>query len=121
MKIAVVGSRQLSGYSYARFCQQMPRNATAIISGGALGIDSYARRYALENAIPLTELLPDYAQHPGKIAPILRNRDIVNAADYVLAFWDGKSRGTRHVIQLCLECQKPYRIVDITQAHSRDA
>ena len=118
MKIAIVGCRDLGGYPYSDFCTHIPQNCTVVISGGARGIDSYARRYAVENDIPLAEMRPDYGAHPGRSAPIVRNREIVEAADYVLAFWDGKSRGTRHVIGYCMETQKAFRIIDITKGYA---
>ena len=64
---------------------------------GAKGIDTCAREYALSHGLKLTEFLPDYRRY-GRAAPLVRNREIVAYADQVLAFWDGKSPGTKYVI-----------------------
>ena len=53
--------------------------------------------------------LPDYARY-GRAAPLRRNVQIVAYADLVLAFWDGKSRGTRFVIDQCRKQGVPVRV-----------
>lgn len=99
MKVAVIGSRTLKIDNLGDY---IPQNTTEIISGGAKGIDSCAREYALSHNIRLTEILPDYARY-GKGAPLKRNITIIQSADIVLTFWDGKSRGTKFVIDKCAE------------------
>ena len=94
MKVAVVGSRRLSVNNLEKY---LPLGTTEIVSGGAVGIDSSARRYANNFGLKLTEFLPDYENH-GRSAPIRRNIDIINYADVIVAFWDGTSRGTKFVI-----------------------
>lgn len=97
MKVAVIGSRCLKLNDLGRF---LPDNITEIISGGARGIDQCAKLYAMEHNIPITEFLPDYSKY-GKTAPLKRNMEIIKNADLVLAFWDGKSGGTKYVINNC--------------------
>ena len=97
MKVAVIGSRGLKVEKLERF---LPEETTEIISGGAKGIDTCAREYALANGLKLTEFLPDYSRY-GRAAPLKRNITIIENADLVLAFWDGTSRGTKHVIDQC--------------------
>lgn len=94
MKVAVVGSR---GLKIEDLGEYLPEDTTEIISGGAKGIDTCAREYAQSQNIKLTEFLPDYKKF-GRAAPIKRNAAIVQNADMVIAFWDGKSRGTAFVI-----------------------
>ena len=106
MKVAIIGSR---GLTVQNFSLYLPKEVTEIVSGGALGIDRCARRYAHEHGIKLTEFLPDYDLH-GRKAPLLRNLDIIAYSDLVLAFWDGRSRGTAFVINKCREQGKPIRI-----------
>ena len=103
MKVAVVGSRGLTVENLEAY---LPPETTELISGGAKGIDTCVRNYAQAHGIKLTEFLPDY-RHYGKAAPIIRNADIVSNADRVVAFWDGKSRGTHDVIQFCHDGNKP--------------
>ena len=94
MKVAVIGSR---GLYIANLDKYLPPETTEIISGGAQGIDTCARVYAQLHGLKLTELLPDYAKY-GRAAPLVRSRAIVEAADRVLAIWDGQSRGTGYAI-----------------------
>ncbi len=103
MKVAVVGSRHLFVDDFSAF---LPENTTTIISGGAKGIDTCIKQYAEKHNIPLIELIPAYAQY-GRAAPLIRNEAIVQSADHVLVFWDGKSKGTQHVITLCQKLLKP--------------
>ena len=64
----------------------------------------------MEHHIPLIEFKPDYIKY-GQRAPLVRNRWIVEGADQVLAFWDGKSRGTMHTVEYAKKLGKPVRIV----------
>lgn len=97
MKVAVIGSRGLTVSDLGRY---LPENTTEIVSGGAKGVDTSAREYAKSNGIKLTEFLPEYTRF-GRSAPLKRNITIIEYADIVLAFWDGKSRGTKFVIDNC--------------------
>ena len=83
------------------------------MSGGAKGIDACAREYAEKAGLRLTEFLPDYKRY-GRGAPLKRNEQIVAYADLVLAFWDGASRGTKHVIGQCEKIGKPVRVVRLS-------
>lgn len=97
MKIAVIGSRGLKVNDLEKY---LPKDVTEIVSGGARGIDTCAREYAVANRLKLTEFLPEYEKY-GRFAPLRRNLQIIDYADEVLAFWDGKSRGTKYVIEQC--------------------
>lgn len=97
MKVAVIGSRGLSVTDLGRY---LPKNTTEIVSGGAKGVDTSAREYALSHGIKLTDFLPEYTRF-GRSAPLKRNITIIEYSDIVLAFWDGKSRGTKFVIDNC--------------------
>lgn len=97
MKVAVIGSRGLTVTDLGKY---LPADTTEIISGGARGIDTCARNYALSHGIKLTEFLPEYDKY-GRTAPLKRNITIIRNADMVLAFWDGSSRGTKFVIDNC--------------------
>lgn len=97
MKVAVIGSR---GLTVKDLGQYLPENVTEIVSGGARGIDTCAREYALSHGLKLTEFLPDYEKY-GRSAPLKRNLQIIACADEVFAFWDGSSRGTKYVIDNC--------------------
>ena len=107
MIIAVIGSRNLRVENIGEY---IPTDCDEIVSGGACGIDSCAAEFAVENHIKLTEFLPIYEKY-GRSAPIVRNKQIVDYADEIFAFWDGKSRGTLSVIKYAEKCGKPCRVI----------
>ena len=90
MKLAIIGSRSLCVRNFEDY---LPEGVTEIVSGGAKGIDEEAAEYAKRKGICLTEFYPDYARY-GKGAPLKRNALIAEYSDMVLAFWDGKSKGS---------------------------
>ena len=106
MKVAIIGSRNLGVIGLENF---LPENVTEIVSGGARGIDTCARDYANANGIKLTEFLPDYNRY-GRGAPLKRNLEIIAYADAVLAFWDGRSHGTKYVIDNCKKQGVPIKV-----------
>lgn len=102
MKVAIIGSRNLTVNNLGEY---LPENVTEIVSGGARGIDSCARQYALANHIKLTEFLPEYNKYK-RGAPLKRNLQIIAYADMVIAFWDGASSGTKYVTSQCEKINK---------------
>ena len=107
MKVAVVGSRNLTNIEIGRYISE---DVNEIISGGAVGVDSCAAEYARINGLKLTEILPQYDKY-GRGAPIVRNKEIVNYADKVIAFWDGNSKGTLSVIKYAEKVGKPCEVI----------
>ena len=106
MKIAIIGSRNVIVSDFSKYIS----GAEEIVSGGAVGVDSCAAEYAKANGIKLTEFLPQYDKY-GRGAPIVRNKQIVDYADKVIAFWDGSSRGTASVIKYAQKTGKPCEII----------
>lgn len=97
MKVAVIGSRGLTVDDLGIY---LPADTTEIISGGAKGIDTCARNYAISHNIKLTEFLPEFEKY-GRVAPLKRNITIIQNADLVIALWNGTSLGTKFVIDKC--------------------
>lgn len=106
MKVAVIGSRNLEVDNLEKY---LPKETTEIVSGGAKGVDTSAKKYALLKNIKLTEFLPEYNKY-GKAAPLIRNSQIIEYADLVLAFWDGASHGTKFVIDNCEKKGVPIKV-----------
>ncbi len=109
MKVAVIGSRNAHVDHLEMY---LSAEVTEIVSGGAKGIDTCARQYALAHHIKLTEFLPEYTRY-GRGAPLRRNLQIIEYADWVLAFWDGTSRGTQYVIEQCHKRGKPVTVIEV--------
>lgn len=106
MRVAVIGSRGLSVPNLEKY---LPEDTTEIVSGGAKGVDTSAKEYALTHSLKLTEFLLEYDKF-GRGAPLKRNITIIEYTDLVLAFWDGKSRGTKFVIDNCKERGIPVKV-----------
>ncbi len=110
VKIAVVGSRTFRNYGLLKTTMNGFSKPFIVVSGGAAGADSLAERYAREAGLP-TEVYPaDWARH-GRAAGMIRNKQIVDAADHVVAFWDGRSRGTANTIDRARSAGKLLTVV----------
>lgn len=111
MKIAIVGTRSASDYEAWKnvVLEFLPKNTSMIVSGGAKGIDTFAARLAKEMGLPLLEFKPDYRKY-GRGAPLVRNTEVVNASDYVLAFPSKDSRGTLDAIAKARNARKILRV-----------
>ena len=106
MKIAIIGSRNVTVADIDKYIS----GGDEIVSGGAVGVDSCAVEYAKENGIKLTVFLPKYERY-GRAAPIVRNKEIVDYADKIIAFWNGSSKGTLSVIKYAEKVGKPCEII----------
>lgn len=70
-----------------------------MVSGGASGVDLYGEKWARKNDIPIKRFPADWAKY-GKRAGLIRNVEMANYADGLIAIWDGQSRGTKHMIDV---------------------
>ena len=112
MKLAIVGSRTFN--DYATLVDYIASNydidsITAVISGGAKGADFLAERFAKEFEKDIIIFPADWRKY-GKRAGFLRNIDIIKECDECVCFWDGKSHGTGHDIELCKKFERPFKV-----------
>ena len=84
------------------------------MDGGAIGADALGHDWAYERQYEIIEFPADWNQH-GKKAGILRNIEMANQADIVVAFWDGESRGTQHMIQYSRQQKKMVIVEEFTK------
>ena len=114
MKIAVVGGRSFNNYSFLKNVLhstiqeevvKKDQQVSKIISGGATGTDLLAEKYASEFNLETTIFLPNWKKF-GKSAGVIRNQDIIQNSDIVVAFWNGISRGTKSSIELSKKYKK---------------
>jgi len=108
MKIAVVGSRSITGY--IDFTAILPDNIDLIISGGANGVDTLAEEYADRNGIEKLIIKPDYKRYQRR-APLIRDCEMVDLCDAVVAVWDGSSRGTAYTVKYAVKTGKPVKLM----------
>lgn len=109
MKVAVVGSRGFSDYKLLSETLDKIK-ITLIVSGSAKGADTLGEQYAKENNIPTKIFPPDWEKH-GKAAGFIRNTDIINEAELVVAFWDNSSKGTKDSIQKAEKAGKKILVI----------
>lgn len=112
-KVIIAGSRGInripalrSMYAWA-FCNLRP---TEIVSGTARGVDRYGEEFAQMSKIPVARFPADWDKY-GKRAGYLRNEQMAEYADELLALWDGESRGTKHMIDIMRKKDKPVFVI----------
>jgi len=115
--LGISGGRDF--YNYKLLCKEIDElrkkyKIKKIISGGAVGADKLGEKYARENNIEMIIIKPDWKKN-GRKAGILRNKDIVDGADLVIAFWDGVSKGTSNTIERSRKDKKLIKIVYYNQ------
>lgn len=122
-RIAIVGSREgINRERVQEFVGMLDPTTTVVISGGARGVDSWAVEAAKERDIRVRVYPAHWKVHAEcncrnksggsicKYAGFRRNKVMIDAADDVVAFWDGKSSGTAHSIEYAIEQRKPVAI-----------
>lgn len=117
MRLAIVGTRTFTNYKFLRkkiLKKFYLSDITEIVSGGAEGVDTLAEQFAEEYNIPLKVYKPDWKKY-GKKAGAIRNKKIVNRCNKIIAFWDGKSVGTKITIDMAIEAKKDLKIVITTK------
>lgn len=100
MRTIIAGSRSIKDIEdimMAVFNSQI--KPTVVLSGGASGADSLGEDWALKSDIPL-EIYPADWEHNGKAAGYIRNQEMAENADALIAIWDGMSKGTKHMIDI---------------------
>ena len=104
-KVIIAGSRGFSNYKLLRekcneYLREKRKNYNIIIiSGGARGADTLGEKYAQDEGFSL-EVFPANWNKFGKSAGFRRNEQMAEVADALIAFWDGKSHGTKHMIEI---------------------
>lgn len=101
----VCGSRDIESQDLLTQCLDAfgtSRPLTTIISGGASGVDTLAKHHATTNGIEFVEMKANWTRH-GRAAGFKRNAEMLKelgAGGVVIALWDGKSRGTKHMLEI---------------------
>jgi len=111
MKVAVIGSRGFTDYELLTKTLKKISGITMIVSGGADGADKLGEQFADENKLDKKIFLPDWEKF-GTKAGFIRNTDIINEADLVVAFWDGHSKGTLDSIKKSESSNKKILIIN---------
>ncbi len=104
MKIVVSGSRNITDErAVERILSYYIATKDTVITGGCRGVDLIAEDYARRYFNHIVTLSADWYTH-GKAAGPIRNREMAQMADQLIAIWDGKSRGTKNMIGEAFKC-----------------
>lgn len=111
--VIIAGTRTFTDYDLlCRKCDFyfQNRKPTAIICGEAKGADTLGRRYAIEHGINVLSFPADWDRY-GKSAGYIRNQQMAEKADALIAFWNDESKGTRNMIDVARKKGLHCRIV----------
>ena len=117
-KLVVAGCRDFHDYSVAsseihKHLQELDADYSVIIvSGCAEGADKLGERYASEHNLTVDRFPAEWDKY-GKYAGPRRNAQMAQVADAVLVFWDGKSKGTKNMIENAKKANKPCTVIRI--------
>lgn len=110
MRVIIAGSRSITSMGHLLKAVQASGFAIhALISGGADGADKLAEQYASLNGLPITVHLAKWHVH-GQQAGKIRNVRMAFEGDALIALWDGKSPGTRHMINTARRMGLPVHV-----------
>jgi hypothetical protein len=98
MKTIIAGGRDITDYeTVVKAIEQSQFDITEVVSGMALGVDTLAIAFANDNNIPVKQFPADWNKH-GRAAGPIRNGQMAEYADALIAVWDGESKGTKNMI-----------------------
>jgi hypothetical protein len=121
VKVIIAGSRDITDYSIVKQAWlDSGLGMTELVSGGARGVDNLGLYLAVEELkIPFKLFIPDWDTH-GRKAGIIRNVEMAWYADALIAVWDGKSRGTEHMINFMkLSLGKPTYVLNLKEVDDK--
>ena len=114
MKTIIAGSRDFKDYNLLKsqldYYRMHTNDITEVVSGCARGADTLGEFYANEQSIPVKQFPADWDNHKRAAGPI-RNRQMAEYADCLIAVWDGSSRGTKNMIDEMNKLKKPVFVI----------
>lgn len=120
MKVIIAGTRrvgsrysEIEGTVIAQGVKDSGFDVTQVVSGTAQGIDRMGESWAKLNEIPIRRFPADWIKYP-RAGGYIRNAEMADYADALIVFWDGFSKGSKHMIQCMRNRNKPIFMVDIS-------
>lgn len=111
MKVIVAGSRNLKCKDLIfKKLDEIKNMIDEVVCGEATGADSIGKEWAIKNGIHVKSFPAEWDKF-GRMAGPIRNRDMGKYADYLVAFWDGKSRGTKDMINYMQQIGKHGKVI----------
>lgn len=118
-KVIIAGTRSFADYSLLRsacdryLSQKGQTHDIIIVSGTARGADRLGEQYAKERGYQVQQFPADWEKN-GRAAGYMRNADMANYSDALIAFWDGQSKGTQHMIATARKKGLAVRVINYT-------
>ncbi len=117
MRVVVAGCRDYNNYDEAKgyidsYLSDIKTDNIIIVSGCASGADTIGEQYAEEKGYTVEKYPADWKVY-GRSAGPKRNKQMAEVCDFVLCFWDGKSKGTKSMIDYAMKYNKPIKIIKI--------
>ena len=115
MRVVIAGSRDIT--DYVRLCKLIERSGfeiTEVVSGMARGVDRMGQRWAVAHGVPIKEMPANWEKYGKRRAGPIRNRAIAEYCDAGIILWDGKSPGTRDMMNQLRNRDLPF-VVDIIE------
>ena len=115
MRIVIAGSRNYEDYTEAEkfidFCisEIKSGNEIIILSGGSKGADIIGEKYARKRGYKIEKYLPEWNKY-GRAAGPKRNEKMAKDCDLVICFWNGRSKGTKSMIEYAKKENKKVRV-----------
>jgi len=112
MKVIIAGGRKYNDYdSLKKYCDYILQNSNdiEIVCGTAYGADKLGEQYGIENEFKIKYFKPDWDKF-GKSAGFIRNDEMAKYGDAAIVFWDGKSKGSKHMIDLSIKYKLKLRV-----------
>jgi hypothetical protein len=121
VKTIIAGGRDITDFKLLILAMEaaswhMPK-VTEVVSGGCRGVDKLGERWADDVAVPVKLFKADWSK--GKRAGPMRNRRMASYGDNAVILWDGKSAGTRSMIDFMIELRKPVFVFIVPKEEKR--
>lgn len=113
MKVIIAGSRTIKDYNFLlNAVKESSFIITEVVCGMAEGVDKLGLKWGYENKIPVMKFPADWNKY-GRSAGIIRNTQMADYADALIALWDGKSKGTLNMINTMRKLNKEVYVFTI--------
>jgi hypothetical protein len=131
LRVIIAGGRGFSNYQIMTNCldhvfstARENHDEIIIVSGTARGADRMGEQYAVDSHFEVDRYPADWDRH-GRSAGYKRNVQMAKVATHLIAFWDGVSRGTGHMIDIARRLGLTIRVFDyegnLTHSYNKEA
>jgi hypothetical protein len=115
LKLIIAGSRDFNDYNLLKescdlFLSELKWENVEIVCGTARGADTLGEKYGKKSGFPIIYFPAEWDLY-GKSAGHRRNRQMARYGSHAIIFWDGKSKGSKGMIELCQHNNLKYKVI----------